>query len=58
MAKATTPVVKEIKGGVLAASGFRGAGLTCGIKSEKGRKDLALLVPDAPAVAAATFTQN
>ncbi|MDP6116048.1 MAG: bifunctional glutamate N-acetyltransferase/amino-acid acetyltransferase ArgJ [Planctomycetota bacterium] len=57
MAK-SSPAVKQIKGGILAASGFRGAGLACGIKSEKGRKDLALLVPDAPAVAAATFTQN
>lgn len=58
MTKESTAVIKQIKGGVLAASGFRGAGLACGIKSEKGRKDLALLVPDAPAVAAATFTQN
>ena len=46
------------KGGVLAAGGFRAAGVCCGIKSEKGRKDLAVLIAETPAVAAATFTTN
>jgi len=48
----------EVRGGVLAARGFRAAGVCCGIKSERGRKDLAVLIADAPAVAAATFTTN
>jgi len=50
--------IQPIKGGVLAAKGFRSAGVCCGIKQQKGRKDLALLVADKPATAAATFTTN
>jgi glutamate N-acetyltransferase/amino-acid N-acetyltransferase len=38
-------------------SGFRFAGIACGIKKSK-RKDLALIVSDRPAVAAAMFTTN
>jgi len=37
--------------------GFRFAGLACGIK-ESGRKDLALIVSERPATAAAIFTRN
>ena len=37
--------------------GFRFAGLVCGIK-ESGRKDLALIVSERPAAAAALFTKN
>ena len=37
--------------------GFRFAGLACGIK-ESGRKDLALIVSERPAAAAAVFTKN
>jgi glutamate N-acetyltransferase / amino-acid N-acetyltransferase len=43
---------------LLSPAGFRAAGVACGIKSEKGRKDLALLVADQPAAAAAVFTTN
>lgn len=38
-------------------SGFRFAGIACGVKKSK-RKDLALIVSDRPAVAAAMFTTN
>ena len=37
--------------------GFRFAGVACGIK-ESGRKDLALIVSERPAAAAAVFTRN
>jgi glutamate N-acetyltransferase/amino-acid N-acetyltransferase len=37
--------------------GFRFAGVACGLK-ESGRRDLALIVSDRPAVAAAAFTTN
>ncbi len=37
--------------------GFRFAGVACGIK-ESGRKDLALIVSECPATAAALFTRN
>ena len=43
-------------GGVTAPKGFRGAGVSCGIKA-KGL-DLALIVSDAPATAAGVFTTN
>lgn len=47
---------KEVEGGVTAARGFRAGGLYCGIR--KTKKDLALIVSDVPASAAAVFTLN
>ena len=44
-------------GGVTAARGFRAAGVSAGIKANQGL-DLALIVSDAPATAAAVFTLN
>jgi glutamate N-acetyltransferase/amino-acid N-acetyltransferase len=44
-------------GGVATAKGFRAAGVSAGIKATK-KLDLALVVSDAPATAAAMFTQN
>ena len=49
--------VKTIKGGVCSAKGFRAAGVGAEIKY-KGRNDVALIVADAPCVAAAVFTTN
>ncbi len=46
-----------IAGGVTAPRGFRASGISAGIKASKGL-DLALLVADAPAGAAAVFTTN
>jgi glutamate N-acetyltransferase/amino-acid N-acetyltransferase len=46
----------KIKSGITAPKGFRSAGIHCGIK--KSRKDLALIVSDFPATAAAVFTLN
>src|SRR5882762_2792488 len=49
---------KTIKGGgVTSAGGFQAAGIACGIKP-RGEKDMALIVSDVPAYAAATFTTN
>ena len=48
---------QTIAGGVTAPAGFRASGVACGIKAN-GRPDLALLVSDAPASAAAVFTTN
>jgi len=47
----------RISGSVTAPKGFRAAGLSAGIKAS-GNKDVALIVSDVPAVAAATFTTN
>jgi glutamate N-acetyltransferase/amino-acid N-acetyltransferase len=50
---ALTPV----PGGVTAAAGFRAGGVAAGLKPS-GRPDLALVVSDVPAAAAATITTN
>jgi glutamate N-acetyltransferase/amino-acid N-acetyltransferase len=49
--------VQPIPGGITAARGFRAAGVSAGIKAS-GALDLALIVPDVPAAAAALFTTN
>ena len=46
----------ETRGGITLAKGFRAIGIHCGVK--KAKKDLALIVSDVPAVAAAVFTLN
>jgi glutamate N-acetyltransferase/amino-acid N-acetyltransferase len=40
------------------AQGFRYAGLHCGIRPDRERRDLALIISDRPAAAAGVFTQN
>ena len=48
-----------IPGGVCAAQGFRAAGLHVGVKTHNtNKKDLGLIVSDAPCTAAAMFTRN
>jgi glutamate N-acetyltransferase/amino-acid N-acetyltransferase len=49
--------IAPVDGGVTAAAGFRAAAVACGIK-KTGAPDLALLVADGPATAAAVFTTN
>ncbi len=46
-----------VKGGVTAAEGFLASGIKAGIKPS-GRRDLALLYSEVPAVAAGAFTTN
>ena len=50
--------VRLVAGGVTAAPGFRAGTTACGIKSDGGTADLALLVADRPCVAVATFTSS
>ncbi len=47
-----------INGGVCAAQGFKAAGIHCGIRKNHLKKDLALIVSDIPATAAAVYTTN
>lgn len=54
--QAGTPSYKEVPGSVAAPRGFRAAGLHIGLK--RYRKDLALIVSQERAAAAATFTTN
>ncbi|MBQ9420345.1 MAG: bifunctional glutamate N-acetyltransferase/amino-acid acetyltransferase ArgJ [Lachnospiraceae bacterium] len=50
--------MKLISGGVCAAKGFKANGLHCGIRPKTTKKDLAMLVSDVPASAAAVYTTN
>lgn len=51
--------MKQIDGGVIAATGFKATGLEVGIKeSSKGKKDMAMIYSTAPCKVAGTFTTN
>ena len=45
--------MKHIDGGVCAAKGFKASGVHCGIRKHTTKKDLALIVSDTEAAAAA-----
>ena len=47
-----------IPGGVCAATGFKANGIHCGIRRNQTKKDLALIVSQVPATAAAVYTTN
>ena len=49
---------KTIEGGVCAAKGFLCNGIHCGIRKNKNKKDLALVVARKRCAAAAVYTQN
>ncbi|MBI5184355.1 MAG: bifunctional glutamate N-acetyltransferase/amino-acid acetyltransferase ArgJ [Nitrospinae bacterium] len=49
--------INPIKGGITAVKGITAAGISCGIK-KTGKKDLALVRSNPPAVAAGVFTTN
>ena len=51
-------MIKLIDGGVCAASGFKANGIHCGIRKNKLKKDLALIVSERKATAAAVYTTN
>ena len=48
--------IKFIDGGVCAASGFKASGVHCGIRKNKTKKDLALILSDTLCNAAAVYT--
>ena len=50
--------MKIISGGVCAAKGFSAAGIHCGIRRNRSKKDLALIASTVPASAAAVYTTN
>ena len=47
-----------VEGGITAAKGFSAAGLHCGIRANKSKKDLGLLVADHDCAAAGVYTLN
>lgn len=50
--------MKTITGGICAAKGYKAAGIHCGIRKNKSKKDLSLIVSEKPASAAAVYTTN
>ncbi len=50
--------MKMISGGVCAAQGFKANGIHCGIRHNRTKRDLALIVSDVRANAAAVYTTN
>ena len=51
-------MIASIEGGVCAAKGFQAAGVHCGIRKNKTKKDLSLIYSEVPASAAAVYTTN
>lgn len=47
-----------INGGVCAAKGFKASGVHCGIRKNKSKRDLALIVSECEASAASVYTTN
>lgn len=50
--------INEILGGICAPKGFKAAGIHCGIRKNKSKKDLALILSEVPAAAAGVYTSN
>lgn len=50
--------MQEIKGGVCAAVGFSANGIHCGIRKNKSKRDLSLIMSETKASAAAVYTTN
>lgn len=50
--------MEYIDGGVTAAQGFTASGIHCGIRKNRAKSDLALIVSDRPCAAAGVYTQN
>ena len=51
-------MINIIEGGVCAAKGFLANGVHCGIRKNRTKRDLALIVSEKPASAAAVYTTN
>ncbi|MBQ2904724.1 MAG: bifunctional glutamate N-acetyltransferase/amino-acid acetyltransferase ArgJ [Clostridia bacterium] len=50
--------MKQISGGICAAKGFTASGVHCGIRKNKTKKDLALILSEKKAAAACVYTTN
>ena len=51
-------MIQQIEGGVCAAKGFQAAGIHCGIRRNREKKDLALIVSEVRCQGAAVYTTN
>jgi glutamate N-acetyltransferase/amino-acid N-acetyltransferase len=50
--------MKQIEGGVCAAKGYTASGVYCGIRKNKNKRDLALILSRTKAACACVYTQN
>ena len=50
--------MKEIRGGICAPKGFKASGIHCGIRKNKSKKDLALIVSENVCRSASVYTTN
>ena len=50
--------MEHLSGGVCAAKGFKASGVHCGIRKNRTKRDLSMIVSEVPASAAAVYTQN
>ena len=50
--------MKIIEGGICAAKGFKASGIHCGIRKNKTKKDLSLILSETKAATAAVYTTN
>ena len=51
-------MMQYISGGVCAAKGFKAGGVHCGVRKNRSKRDLSMILSDVPASAAAVYTQN
>jgi len=58
MSASALEALEMISGGITTPRSFRAAGVSAGIKAREGALDLALIVSERPATAAAVFTTN
>ncbi len=50
--------LKKISGGVCAPKGFKAAGMHCGVRKNRDKKDIAMIYSEVECQAAAIYTQN
>ena len=50
--------MQHIQGGVCAPKGFKASGVHCGIRKNRVKRDLSLIISEVPASASAVYTQN
>lgn len=51
-------MIQHISGGVCAAKGFQAGGIHCGIRKNKTKRDISMILSEVPASAAAVYTSN
>ena len=51
-------MIKKTEGGVCAAQGFKASGVHCGIRKNRSKRDLVLIMSEKRAAAAAVYTTN